>query len=48
MSIGGLSEKGYGGETAAYIRDLHWLNDRLLEEADEAYEMAKDGAKWVK
>lgn len=48
VSIGGLSEKGYGGETAAYIRDLHWLNDRLLEEADEAYEMAKDGVKWVK
>ena len=48
VSIGGLSEKGYSGETADYIRDLLWLNDRLLEEADEAYEMTKDGAKWVK
>ena len=48
VSIGGLSEKGYSGETADYIRDLQWLNDRLLEEADEAYEMTKDGAKWVK
>lgn len=48
VTIGGLSEKGYSGETAAYIRDLQWLNDRLLEEADEAYEMGKDGAKWIK
>ena len=48
VTIGGLTEKGYSGETAAYIRDLNWLNDRLLEEADEAYEMAKDGVKWVK
>ena len=48
VSISGLSEKAYSGETAAYIRDLHWLNARLLEEADEAYEMTKDGVKWVK
>ena len=48
VSISGLSEKAYSGETAAFIRDLHWLNARLLEEANEAYEMTKDGAKWVK
>lgn len=48
VSISGLSEKAYSGETAAYIRDLHWLNTKLLEAADEAYEMGKDGAKWIK
>lgn len=48
VTISGLSETGYSGGTAAYIRDLQWLNARLLEEADEAYEMTKDGAKWVK
>lgn len=48
VTIGGLSGKGYSGETADYIRDLNWLNSRLMEEADEAYEMTKDGAKWVK
>jgi len=48
VTIGGLSEKGYSGETADYIRDLQWLNAQLLEVADEAYEMGKDGAKWIK
>lgn len=48
VSISGLKERDYSGETAAYIRDLGWLNGQLAERADEVYEMTRDGAKWVK
>lgn len=48
VTISGLPERDYSGETADYIRDLNWLNGQLRETADEVYEMTKDGAKWVK
>lgn len=41
VAIGGLCPDGYDGETAAYIRDLCWLHDRLLEEADRAVELRR-------
>ena len=43
VTIGGLDEKSYGGETAAYIRELNALNGRLFDLAHAAVTM-KDGA----
>lgn len=48
VSISGLPEADYEGETASYIRDLHWLNDRLLETADQAYAMCGGCAEQIK
>ena len=42
VTITGLDADGYDGETAAYIRDLDWLNDRLAQMADQVIEM-RDG-----
>ena len=42
VTISGLNEKEYEGETADYIRALHWLNRQLFESADGAAQM-KDG-----
>ena len=42
VTITGLDANGYHGETAAYIRDLDWLNDRLAQMADQVIEM-RDG-----
>lgn len=39
VTISGLPEADYHGETAAYIRDLNWLNQQLLEAADGAVEL---------
>lgn len=43
VTISGLNAAGYDGETAAYIRDLDWLNDQLALLADRVIEM-QDGA----
>lgn len=42
VSISGLEERAYTGETAAYIRDIQWLNEQLLALAEAAVEL-KDG-----
>ena len=42
MTITGLREDGYDGETAAYIRVLNGLNQRLLARAAAAVTM-KEG-----
>ena len=39
VTISGLTEDGYDGETAAYIRDMNWLNEQLLAQADLAAEL---------
>ena len=39
VTISGLLPEDYGGETAAYIRDLNALNDRLTAAADAAVKM---------
>ena len=40
VTISGLREADYRGETAAYVRDLNRLNALLLEAADEAAALA--------
>ena len=48
VTISGLNEGEYEGETADYIRALHWLNCQLFESADGAAQM-KDGTPvWQK
>ena len=39
VSISGLDPAPYEGETAEYIEALNRLNRRLLDEADQAYEL---------
>ena len=39
VTISGLPEGAYEGETAEYIRSMHWLNRQLLLAADEAVEL---------
>ena len=43
VSISGLEEEGYSGETADYIRTLNDLNEKLICQASMAVEM-RDGA----
>ena len=47
VSIGGLREEGYDGETAAYIGGLNGLNNQLTELADVVVEM-EDGRAVVR
>lgn len=42
VTITGLYEEAYEGETAEYIRDLHWLNKQLFLAANMVMEL-KDG-----
>lgn len=42
VSIGGLSAEGYDAETANYIGQLNWLNEKLEEMADKVVEMSVD------
>ena len=44
VTISGLSTAGYEGETAAYIRNLQWLNEKLLDHASEAIQMRNGNA----
>ena len=46
MTITGLCADGYDGETAAYIRALNGLNQRLYDRAAAAVAM-KDGASFA-
>ena len=39
VSISGLEESAYRGETAEYIRSLNWLNEKLRQIADLAVEL---------
>ena len=39
VTISGLDEGSYDGETAEYIRSMAWLNDRLFDLADTAVEL---------
>lgn len=39
VSIAGLTEQEYEGETALYIRELNWINEQLTEMADTVYYM---------
>ena len=39
VTISGMSEEAYDGETAEYIRAMHWLNQQLFLAADAAVEM---------
>lgn len=48
VTIGGLSSKGYQGETAAYIDDLNFLNDSLYTLADAAVTMVDGSPVWEK
>lgn len=42
VSIGGLCAEGYDAETASYIGQLNWLNEKLEEVADTVVEMSID------
>lgn len=42
VSIAGLSSKGYDAETAHYIEELNWLNERLTEVASVVVETSID------
>lgn len=42
VSIRGLCAEGYDAETANYIRQLNWLNEKLEEVADKVVEMSVD------
>lgn len=48
VTIGGLQDRDYSGETADYIRRLNDLNDRLYRHADAAAEMVDGHAVWRK
>lgn len=39
VSISGMDESAYEGETAQYIRSMMWLNEALLDAADGAVEL---------
>lgn len=39
VTISGLDEAAYDGETAEYIRSMAWLNSQLYDQADAAVEM---------
>ena len=39
VTISGLDEGSYDGETAEYIRSMAWLNERLFDLADTAVEL---------
>lgn len=39
VTISGMSEDAYDGETAEYIRAMNWLNQQLFLAADTAVEM---------
>lgn len=42
VTISGMTESEYDGETAAYIRSMEWLNKRLQEASDIVIEL-QDG-----
>ena len=48
VTISGLDEKEYEGETADYIRALRWLNCQLYESADGACQMKNGAPIWQK
>ncbi len=48
VTISGLCAGEYEGETAAYIRDMAWLNARLSDEADGVVKMRDGAAVWEK
>ena len=48
VTISGLTEEGYSGETAAYIRELNRLNRLLLDAADQAVELRNGTEVWMK
>ena len=48
VTISGLNEEEYEGETADYIRALRWLNCQLFECADGAAQMKDGRAIWQK
>ena len=48
VTISGLAEEGYEGETAGYIRALNRLNADLLAEADAAAELRSQTPFWQK
>ncbi len=48
VTISGLCDGEYEGETAAYIRELAWVNERLAAEADGVAVMQDGTAVWEK
>ncbi len=48
VTISGLCAGEYEGETAAYIKDMAWLNAQLSAEADGVVEMQDGVAVWEK
>lgn len=48
VTISGLCAGEYEGETAAYIRDMAWLNDQLTAASDGVVEMRDGVAVWEK